>query len=141
MSDYQDQGHTTARLRQLADAWIKMAIERRRAADAEADKVWSARQYGIADTYEDAALHIRQVLGDAPGKTPNWGAVIAEWEGLANQVLGLAAMDDNRITIAYRRSGGEAYLSAIDALRAALSGDAQPRALDDLRHLLDENRD
>ncbi|MCC7209790.1 MAG: hypothetical protein IT323_20965 [Anaerolineae bacterium] len=144
MSDDLAYPEQAARLQQMAEMWLSMAIERRRDADAETDKVWSARQYGIADTYEDAALHIRQVLAEAretPGKTPDWQAVVAEWEGLANQVLGLAAMDDNRITVAYRRSGGEAYQAAIEALRAALEGDSQPRALDDLRHLLDESRD
>lgn len=123
---------------------MNMAVERRRAADAEADKVWSARQYGIADTYEDAALHIRQILdeaGKAPGSAPDWSKVIAEWKALAEQVLGLAALDDNRITVAYRRSGGEAYSKAIEALQAALEGDLQPRAMDDLRRVLDENRD
>lgn len=123
---------------------MRMAVERRRAADAEADKVWSARQYGIADTYEDAALHIRQVLDDArqaPGSAPDWSKVIAEWTALADQVLGLATLDDNRITVAYRRSGGEAYSKAIEALQAALEGDPQPRTMDDLRRLLDDNRD
>jgi hypothetical protein len=141
-SEHQQQ--TTARLHQLAEMWITMAADRRRAADAETDKVWSARQYGIADTYEDAALHIQQVLNDAgrpPGSAPDWQAVFTEWAALAEQVLGLAAMDDNRITVAYRRSGGEAYLEAIVVLRAALEGDPQTGSMDDLRHMLDENRD
>ncbi len=142
MSEHQQE--TAARLRALATTWITMAVERRRAADLETDKVWSARQYGIADTYEDAALHIRQVLGEAsqaPGKGPDWPAVVAEWTALAEQVLGLAALDDNRITVAYRRSGGEAYLKAVEALRAALQGDEQPHNMDDLRHLIDESLD
>lgn len=128
-----------ARLRALAESWLHAAAGRRKEADAEADKVWSARQYGIADTYEDAALHVRQVLAhsvESPGEPPDWDEVISQWRDLSQQVLALAESDDNRITVAYRRSGAEAYLKAIDELRAVLEGDAHSDA-DALNRLID----
>lgn len=129
-----------ARLHTLTESWLHAAARRRKEADAEADKVWSARQYGIADTYEDAALHVRQVLArsvEAAGQPHDWDGVISQWQILSQQVLALAESDDNRITVAYRRSGAEAYLKAIDELRAVLEGDSPSDAGDALNRLID----
>lgn len=109
--------HLTAKLLALAKSWEESAVKRREDADAETDKVWSARQYGLADTMEDAATQIRSAISELGSALPDLGKLIMQWTELAEQALALAESDDNRLTVAYRRAGHEAYMKAVEALR------------------------
>lgn len=113
----------TTRLQTLVESWLAKAAERRGRADAEVDKVWSAEQYGVADTLEDAAVQIQQAiqrLTQGLGDTVDWKHTTENWLSLSKQIRALADADDNRLTVAYRRAGSETYLNVVNEIRALL---------------------
>jgi ABC-type transporter MlaC component len=113
----------TTRLQAFVENWLASAAERRGRADAGVDKVWSAEQYGIADTLEDAAVQIQQAiqrLAQGLGDTVNWNHMTENWLSLSKQIRALADADDNRLTVAYRRAGSETYLNVVNEVRALL---------------------
>lgn len=113
----------TTRLQTLVENWLTSAAEHRSRADAEVDKVWSAQQYGIADTLEDAAVHVQQAihrLNQGLDATVDWKHTTENWLSLSKQIRALADADDNRLTVAYRRAGSETYLNVVNEIRALL---------------------
>jgi hypothetical protein len=111
------------RVRALAADWSAEAQKRRTEADEEADKVWAARQYGLADSYEEAAQQAAQMANgwDETGSADfAWPRLITVWERLAEEAAKLAQTTDNRITVSYRQANAEGYQRAATALRAAV---------------------
>jgi hypothetical protein len=107
-------------LRAIAARWVEDAQRRRLEADAETDKVWSARQYGLADTLEDAAQHLTASLDGQNADTAHWASLAVIWLRLAAETAHLAESDDNRLPASYRRASAEAYERAAAEVRAAL---------------------
>ena len=117
-----DRSSLIERLDALTHHWLESAHRRRKDADSEADKVWSARQYGLTDTEEDAADEIQKYLANSKQAADvNIESLMARWSVLANEVMTLATNDENRLTAAYRRAGHEAYLRLIEELREAVT--------------------
>jgi hypothetical protein len=111
------------RVRVLAADWSVEAQQRRTEADEEADKVWAARQYGLADSYEEAAQQAIQMANswdETDSADFAWPRLITVWERLAEEAAKLAQTTDNRITVSYRQANAEGYQRAATALRAAV---------------------
>lgn len=110
------------RIRILAAEWSAEAQQRRTEADEEADKVWAARQYGLADSYEEAAqqaVEMADSWDESNGSDFGWPRLITVWEKLAAEAGKLAESTDNRITVSYRQANAEGYQRAATALRAS----------------------
>lgn len=112
-----------SRLSEVCELWVRTAEQRRKEADSETDKVWSARQYGMADTYDEATQHLHDLLERLKQDTSapiDWSGVLKLWARLAAHAYQIAQTDDNRMVVSYRQAGGEAYERAAAELRALL---------------------
>jgi hypothetical protein len=100
-------------LLQLATLWVAHADKMRADADISADKLWGARQYGLADTREDIAEIIRKRI-----KSISVSNLCEQLLSLSVQMRVMAeTSSETGMTMAYRRGCADGYRAAVDDLR------------------------